>query len=183
MNGYWNDANFLDYYNAGLLILRIALGAMLFYHGVNKVTTLDGTARWFADLGLHPGWVHARMAAVTETGSSILLAAGFLTPLACAGWIALMTSAAMTDHKGKGFFVFKGGWEYVGILGVTTAVIALIGPGDLSLDGALGRSLYGWAGFVIAVAAGVLGGVGLVVGSKKLFPTERAGKGGRCTSS
>jgi putative oxidoreductase len=129
MNGYRNDANFLDYYNAGLLILWIAPGAMLFYHAINKATTLEGTARWFADLGLHPGWVHARIGAVTEMGSLILLAAGFLAPLACAGWITLMTIAATTHHKGKGFFVFKGGWGYVGILGVTSAVIALIGPG------------------------------------------------------
>jgi putative oxidoreductase len=176
MNGYWDDANFLNYYNAGLLILRIAMGATLFYHGVNKAKSLEGTARWFSDLGLHPGWVHARVAAATEVGCAVLLAAGFLTPLACAGWIALMTTAAITEHKGKGFFVFKGGWEYVAILGVTAAVIALIGPGDKSIDGALGWGLYGWIWFVVAVAVGVTGGVGLVVGSKKFFAAEPAGK-------
>lgn len=172
MNGYWDDGNFVDYFNVGLLILRIALGAMLFAHGMNKATTLDGTARWFAGLGLHPGRLHARMAVATEIGCSLLIAAGWLTPLACAGWIALMTSAALTDHRGKGFFVFKGGWEYVGVLGVTAAVIALTGPGDKSIDGLLGWSLYGWPFFALAVALGVCGGGGLVLGSKRLFPSE-----------
>ncbi|MCD4524216.1 DoxX family protein [Nocardioides sp. cx-173] len=175
MNNYWDDPNFLDYYDAGLMILRTALGAMLVYHGVNKARSWSGTAEWFSNLGLHPGWLHARLAVVTEIGCALLLIAGFLTPLACAGWVALMTSAAITDHRGKGFFVFKGGWEYVGILGVVAAVIALIGPGSWSIDGALEWSLYGWSWFGVAIVLGVVAGVGLVLGSKRIFPAEPAG--------
>jgi len=178
MNEYWDDTHFVDYNNVGLLILRVALGAMLFYHGYTKAKSLEGTARWFASMGLHPSWLHARMAAVTEMGFATLLAAGLVNPLACAGLIGLMTTAALTDHKGKGFFIYNGGWEYVGIVGVTAAVLALIGPGGLSLDRAFGWSLYGWPWFTLASALGVLSGIALVVASKRFFPTDRASEAG-----
>jgi putative oxidoreductase len=123
--------------NLALLGLRLALGGMLVTHGPNKMfgaEGLDGTTKWFASLGLQPAWVHTRLATATEIASGIILAARFLTPFAAAAFIGLRTVAAMTDHRGKGFFVFKGGWEYVAIVGVVAAVIAAIGPGGSSLD-------------------------------------------------
>ena len=116
----------------GLLVIRLALGGMLAIHGLNKVFGgggLTGTARWFEGLGLRPGWLHARLAAFNEIGAGVLMACGLLFPLAGAAFIGLMTVAAITDHKGKGFFVFKGGWEYVALIGVVAAGLVSIGPG------------------------------------------------------
>jgi len=137
---------------------------MLEIHGLNKVFGsggLAGTARWFDGLGLHPGWLHARLAAANEIGAAILMAAGLAFPVAGAAYIGLMAVAAMTDHRGKGFFVFKGGWEYVAIIGVIAAALVSTGPGAYSLDAALGWHLTGpgWAGLAILVGLAAAGGL------------------------
>jgi putative oxidoreductase len=40
-----------------------------------------------------------------------------------------MTVAGLTDHRGKGFFIFKCGWEYVGFVGAVAVALAFLGPG------------------------------------------------------
>ncbi len=147
----------------GLLIVRCALGPMLVLHGWNKVFGgggLEGTTRWFEGLGLRPARVHARVAAATEMGAGVLMTLGLLTGPAAAAFVGLMVVAARTDHRGKGYFVFKGGWEYVLLVAVVAVGVAAAGPGRWSLDDALGLDLSGarWA-----LAAAVLG-VGAAVG-------------------
>lgn len=140
----------------GVLVLRLALGGMLVIHGLNKIFGpggLAGTARWFEGLNLRPGWLHARVAATNEIGAGVLMACGLVLPLAGAAVIGLMVVAALTDHRGKGFFVFKGGWEYVALVAVAAAAIVSIGAGRFSLDAAIGWHLGGpgWAGLAILV--------------------------------
>jgi putative oxidoreductase len=154
----------------GLPVLRLALGGILMTHGLNKAFGpggFAGTARWFEGLGLGPGWFHARLAAGTEVIAGVLMASGLAVPLAGAAFIGLMSVAAVTDHRGKGFFVFKGGWEYVVIVAVAAAALVCTGPGRLSLDAALGWHLAGagWAG--IAIVAGLLGAGGLCAGARR----------------
>jgi putative oxidoreductase len=152
-----------------VLLLRIGLGVMLVTHGANKMVGsggIEGTQRWFEALGLRPAWLHARLAAVTEIGAGVLMALGALTPAAGAAFVGLMTVAALTDHKGKGFFVFKGGWEYVGGVGLAAVAVVCAGPGRWSLDRAIGWQAYGasWAAAAAIVGAGA--GVALVRGSR-----------------
>jgi putative oxidoreductase len=131
---------------------------MMIAHGLNKVRGpggLDGTARYFESLGLRPAWVHARVAASTEIGSGVLIVLGAATPLASAGVIGVMTVAAGTDHKGKGFFIFKGGWEYVAVVGAATAALTALGPGRFSVDGRRGRASGGVGNVVLSVGLGV----------------------------
>jgi len=148
-----------------MLVLRIALGGMLIVHGANKIFGsggLTGTAGWFESLGLRPGRLHAALAAYTEIGAGALLLLGLLTPVASAAFIGLMLVAALTDHRGKGYFVFKGGWEYTLLVGMVAVVPALVGPGRWSLDHAIGFEFFGlgWAG--LSVAVGVLAAAGLM---------------------
>lgn len=154
----------------GLLVLRLALGGMLMTHGFNKAFGpggFAGTARWFEGLGLRPGWLHARLAAGTEVIAGSLMAAGLAFALAGAAFIGLMSVAAVTDHRRKGFFVFKGGWEYVFIVAVAAAALVCTGPGRFSLDAALGWHLAGaaWAG--IAILVGLTAGGALYVGARR----------------
>jgi putative oxidoreductase len=81
------------------------------------------------------------------------MASGFLLPAAGAAYVGLMLVAAFTDHKGKGFFVFKGGWEYVALVVVFAACLVGLGPGRWSIDRALGLSLagLGWAGAAVGL--------------------------------
>jgi putative oxidoreductase len=143
----------------GLLVVRLALGPMLIAHGWNKVFGaggLTGTAGWFASLGLRPAWLHARLAAGTELGAGVLMALGLLTGLASLACVGLMIVAAFTDHRDKGYFIFKGGWEYVVLVALVSVGLAAAGPGDWSLDNALELDLAGvwWA--VLACAGGTL---------------------------
>jgi putative oxidoreductase len=167
----------------GLFVIRLALGSMLAVHGLNKVLGpggLAGTARWFDGLGLRPGWLHARLAAGNEIGAGLLMAFGLAFPFAGAAFIGLMAVAAMTDHRGKGFFVFKGGWEYVALIGAVSAALVSTGPGSWSLDHVIGWHLAGpgWAGLAILVGVAAAGGLLVIAarGSARLTEAGAAGE-------
>jgi putative oxidoreductase len=146
----------------GMLLVRLALGPMLFVHGWNKVAGtggLAGTTRWFDALGLRPARVHARLAAATELGAGALVTLGLLTGLGATSFVGLMAVAALTDHRGKGYFVFRGGWEYTLVVGTVAIGLAAAGPGGWSLDALLHVGLSGplWAGVALIGGAGAAG--------------------------
>lgn len=144
----------------GLLIFRIVIGAVFIAHGVNHIFgggKIAGTGRWFESLGMKPGIVHAWMASITEIGAGTLLILGLLTPLGGAGVIGVMLVAWITNHLKNGFFIFRAGdgWEYVMVLTVSGLTLALLGPGQWSLDSAAGLTgLWGWTGLFIALVGG-----------------------------
>jgi putative oxidoreductase len=148
------------------LALRAAIGPMLIAHGSNKVFGsggLAGTTRWFEALGLRPAGVHARMAAATEIGAGTLLTLGVANPLPSAAVVGLMATAAATDHRGKGFFVFKGGWEYTLVVGAAATALAGLGHGRWSLDRLLRRKSRSGVGIALGAAAfGVISAAGLL---------------------
>ena len=148
--------------NLALLVLRLVFGLFLAYHGYNKVFGgggLKGTAGWFGSIGMRwPVW-QARLAAATEIGAGVMFAAGFLTPLAAAGMIGVMTVAIVVAHWKVGFFIFKPnqGWEYCASIAITAAVVALVGPGEWSLDHAVGLHWRDWWGGIEATSVGIVG--------------------------
>jgi putative oxidoreductase len=140
------------------LVLRAAIGPMLIAHGTNKVFGaggLEGTTGWFDSLGLQPAHVHARMAAATEIGAGALITLGAGNPLPSAAVVGLMATAAATDHRGKGFFVFKGGWEYTAVVAAAATALAGLGNGRWSVDRLLRRKDRSGTGS--ALGATVLG--------------------------
>ena len=65
--------------------------------------------------------------------------------------------AAASVHKPTGFFAQTGGYEYPALLGVSTAALALAGPGTWSLDTLLGHRLNrSWMSMVGLVGAAAL---------------------------
>jgi putative oxidoreductase len=151
--------------DAGLLILRLCLGLTLAAHGFNKFFAggrIPGTARWFESIGMKPGGLHARIAATCEITAGLGLAVGLLTPIPAAGFVALMLVAAWTVHRPNGFFIVKEGWEYNMVLAVGAVAVATIGAGRFSLDWVLFGHNWcaGWAGLVLSVALGLVGGIG-----------------------
>ena len=156
------DASSLD---TALLILRLALGPMLFAHGYQKLFMggrIDGTAGWFESMGMKPGKVNAWAAALTETSTGVLMTLGLLTPFAAAGMVGVMVVAWFT-HRGN-FFVFKDGWEYNYVIGAVAIAAGTLGAGRWSLDHAFGiwDSLSGWTGFGIAAGLGIIAGLGTI---------------------
>jgi putative oxidoreductase len=125
--------------NLVLLAVRLFLGLMIFSHGYAKVFRggkLAGTAGWFNRIGMKPGKINAFMAASTELGVGILLSLGFLTPLASAGLISVMTVAIVTVHRKNGWFIFnKGeGIEYCLSVIFMALVPGTFGAGKFSID-------------------------------------------------
>jgi putative oxidoreductase len=125
--------------NLVLLAVRLFLGLMIFSHGYNKVFRggkIAGTARWFDSIGMKPGRINAFAAAGTEMGVGVLLGLGFLTTLASAGLIAVMTVAIVTVHRKNGWFIFNKGEGVEYCLGVIfmALVPGTLGAGKFSID-------------------------------------------------
>ncbi|MEU3613286.1 DoxX family protein [Streptomyces sp. NPDC006872] len=161
--------------DAAALALRATIGPMLFAHGWNKVNGpggLEGTTGWFEALGLRPAQVHARMAAATEMAAGAAITLGAANPLPAAAAVGLMTVAARTDHRGKGFFVFKGGWEYVGVVGGAAVALAAVGHGRYSVDGLLRRGRAGAGPALVAAGLGAASAAALLAVCYR--PAEKA---------
>ncbi len=167
----YNDAQ-----NLALLLLRVSLGLMLAAHGYGKVFRggrLKGTAAWFDSIGMKPGRLHAPLAAGSEIGSGLLMGVGLLHSFAAMAMIGVMTVAGWTVHRNNGFFILDEGWEYVFIIAVAAAALAVLGPGEWSIDHAVGLAddLDGWTGLILALAGVVLAAVQLAVFFRPLPPS------------
>ncbi len=154
----------MDEMNLAMLILRVGIGLTFAAHGYGKIFQggrIPGTAGWFDSMGMKPGKLHAWMAALTEIGAGLLLALGFLTPLAAAGMVGVMVVAAWTVHRHNGFMIVREGWEYTFVLAVVAISVATLGPMEWSVDSALGidDDLDGYIGLAIGAGGGVLAGM------------------------
>jgi putative oxidoreductase len=147
----------------GLTFLRTVIGFFFFGHGTQKLFGWFGghgpeaTAQAFESLGLRPGKRHATAAGAGEAGGGALLALGFLTPAAAASLIGVMSTAIQKVHLKNGPWSSNGGYEYNLTLIAIMVALADLGPGDLSLDHALGIEVNGPLVALLALAGGVAG--------------------------
>ena len=156
-----------DGLEVGKLLLRLMVGVTLIAHGYNHIWgggKIQGTAGWFASLGLKPGIVHAWLASLTELVCGALLIVGLLNPLGAAGCVGVMVVALITNHFKNGFFIFRPGegYEYVLNLAVAGLALGALGAGRYSLDGALWDAgdtlyLYGFKGLAVTTIGGIGG--------------------------
>ena len=150
----------------GRLLLRLTVGSLFIGHGTQKLLGwfggygLDATAQGFEAMGMRPGRRNAIAAGATETGAGAALALGFATPLAASGLVATMLTAINRVHLKNGPWVTNGGYEYNLVMIAAVLALVEVGPGELSLDHALGteRSGSGWA--LASLAMGVAGAAG-----------------------
>jgi|SRR5271154_1089496 len=172
----------------GRLLLRLTVGGFFVGHGTQKLfgwfggNGLDATAKGFEQLGLRPGHRHALAAGAAEAGGGALFVAGLATPLAASVLTATMLTAIRTVHAKNGPWATNGGYEYNVVLIAAALALVEVGPGALSLDGALGseRSGSGWT--LAALAAGALGAVGAYVANEE-EPAPAAPAGAPATPS
>jgi putative oxidoreductase len=145
----------------GRLAARTVIGGLFIGHGTQKLfgwfggPGLAGTEEMMGALEMRPTRANAVAAGVSEAAGGALLVAGAATPLAASSLIGTMLTAIRKVHQPKGVWAAQGGWEYNAVL--IAALVALIdaGPGDLSVDAALGRKEWGpgWALGGLAVGA------------------------------
>jgi putative oxidoreductase len=150
----------------GRLLLRVTIGALFVGHGTQKLFGwfgghgLDATANMFDSIGMRPGNRNAIAAGAAEAGGGAALAAGFATPLAAATLTSVMLTAINRVHLKNGPWITNGGYEYNVVLIAAVLALAEVGPGELSLDHALGQERIGPGWAVLALALGVAGAVG-----------------------
>jgi putative oxidoreductase len=147
--------------SVGRLAARLVIGGLFIGHGTQKLfgwfggPGRSGTERMMESIQMRPPKVHAVLAGATETVGGSLLAAGLATPLASAALTGVMTTAIRKVHLPNGPWVANGGWEYNAVLIGAVTALAETGPGDLSLDHALGTERSGPIWALASLATGV----------------------------
>lgn len=146
-----------DTFNAALLILRLALGAVFVIHGVKHLRNRSKTMNWTAGMGFSQPGLQWFFMSFAEVGVGVSLAFGLLTSFGAAGLISLMAVAYWTVHRHAGFWITARpdeGWEYAFVLATAAFAVAVLGPGEWSIDHAAGitDNLDGGIGAIIAAA-------------------------------
>jgi putative oxidoreductase len=164
----------------GRLLLRGVIGGLFIGHGTQKLfgwfggPGRDGTEQMMGKLEMHPPRAHAVVSGATEATGGALLAAGLATPLAAAELIGVMFTAIRKVHLKNGPWVSKGGYEYNLVL--IAALVALVdgGPGNLSVDRALGihDTGPGWA--LGSLAAGAATSAAVIEAGRRLAARRAA---------
>jgi putative oxidoreductase len=155
--------------DVALLLLRVVLGGIYVAHGARKLGWIGGgrlgdfTAS-IARRGFRPARAWAAAAVFSEVVGGTLTAIGFLGPVGPALLLAQSLTIAVLVAP-RGFWHTDEGLEYPIVLGAAALAVALVGPGALSIDAALGLRLPGgWAELIVALA---------VVGSLASLLTRR----------
>lgn len=133
--------------DTGMLIVRLALGIVMFPHGAQKLLGWFGgggyaaTMEGMTKMGLPAAIVF--LVIIFEFFGSLSLITGFLGRLGAFGILCVMVGAVLTVHLPNGFFMNWGGnqkgegFEYhILAIGIALAVI-IKGSGRFSIDRAL----------------------------------------------
>jgi len=164
MTGKWLDA--------GLLLLRLGVGAAVAAHGAQKLFGWfggygpDGTGQFMDSLGFAGGGKrNAMLSGMAEFGGGTCLALGLATPAAGAAVTGNMIVAA-TTHAPNGFFNTAGGYELPATYAVVGTSLAVAGPGRLSFDHAL-RHVLNRRWMAIAGLATTIGGAAYMITTRR----------------
>jgi len=172
----------------GLAGIRVVLGGLFVGHGLQKLTGwfgghgLKGTGQAFEGMGLRPGSAQAAVAGAGEAAGGALVGLGLLTPLGASMVSGAMITAIRKVHGPNGPWASNGGYEYNLVLLAAVLAITDVGPGDWSLDAALGirRSGPGWA--LAQLAGGAIGSAAaLAIAARQ--PAPEASPGAPATDS
>jgi len=151
--------------NVGLLLLRLGLALLLAGHASQKLfgwfrgAGPAGTGAMFEQWGFQPGPAMAILAGLSEAAGAAAIALGLLTPGGCAVIIGTMIVAAAPNAP-KGLWAHLGGCEVPVVYAGLGAVIAFTGPGQYSLDHAIGLTGFGGVGWgLAAVVVGTIAAV------------------------
>ena len=124
--------------STGLLLIRLMIGIVFIYHGGQKLFGIfggygiEGTAGFFAQLGIPFPTLSVYLAGGAEFFGGILLILGLLVRPTSLILAVTMLVASFSAHSGFG--IQTGGMEYSLTLAVVSIALVLIGAGDFALD-------------------------------------------------
>jgi putative oxidoreductase len=152
---------------AGLLLIRVVLGAIMAAHGAQKLfgwfggPGFAGTGGWLGSMGFKPARLYAAVNGLAEFGGGTLLALGLLTPLGAAAIAGVMFVAIAIVHWSNGLFNSSGGYEFNLLIAATAIALTIIGPGEVSIDHLAGWNLAGieWGLAALGISAATAGAV------------------------
>jgi putative oxidoreductase len=162
-------------------LARVTIGLLFVGHGTQKLfgwfggSGPEGTGQFFEQVGLRPGRRSAVLAGAAEAGGGLLFALGAATPLGAAAVSGSMITAIKTVHWEKGIWTSAGGYEYNLVLLAAVFGLTENGPGDWSLDAALGRRRWGTGWALAALAAGAAGSAAVLGTAAREAEAREAG--------
>ena len=157
-------------------LTRVLIGALFVGHGTQKLKGwfggpgIEGMTAGMEQMGMHPPRRNAYAAGLSETVGGGLLALGLLTPVAASMLTGTMLVAIEKAHRANGVWVSDGGWEYNAVLIGAALAFAEDGPGDLSLDRALGTERTGLVPALVAAGLGAAAAYGALESAKRAAP-------------
>ena len=126
--------NFLNrLHPLGLLVLRLALGAVMIAHGYQKIFGgMPQLMQMLQHMGI-PAWM-GYLTVAAEFGGGILLVAGFLTRLAALAIFIDMVVAIIKVHLHNGLFSKSGGFEFPMVCAAIAFSLIWSGAGPIAID-------------------------------------------------
>lgn len=120
----------------GPLVLRLALGAIFFYHGYDKVFVkgIPAITGFMASLNLPLPMLMAYLVSYGELIGGAMLIVGLLTYWVSIVDIIIATVAFVTVHMANGFSIASGGYEYIMLIFAASVSLLMSGAGKYSLD-------------------------------------------------
>lgn len=123
------------------LVLRIAIGAIMLYHGINKLRGgMEGVETMFATMEAPAPSLSAPLVTAVEVIGGVALMVGLGTRLAAASLAAVLVGALFLVKADLGIISsgpMPGAELDIALLGGLVALL-LLGPGNVSADRAVG---------------------------------------------
>ena len=122
-------------FNIGMLILRGGMAALMIPHGFDKLMNFPKYSKDFMNFMGTGQTASLALLVFAEFFCACFVLLGLFTRLACIPLIIAMTVALVKAHKG---LVFSEG-EHATLFIIGFLTVLILGPGKISVDGAVGK--------------------------------------------
>ena len=112
----------------GLLLLRLGLAAVFFFHGLDKLNNIDGVIGFFSSLGLSAFFAY--LVAIVETLGGLALFLGLWVEKTALALSVVMLIAIYLVKFSKGFF---SGYEFDLLLLLSSLALSMMGSGSYTV--------------------------------------------------